>query len=152
MHFYDLRKSASNPVKLVKIGPLWAWQNLWGYGKMILTKFWPWGMPWDLIYDHFCVHVATKVQILIDETFLTWPYGHLQGWFLVFDYWISQEKSNDGDTASGRWTFCKFVDFRLFILYTFEKGKKRQGKRKGKREGIWGCSPSRKSKFSILLA
>ena len=37
-----------------------------------------------------------NLQLLIDEIFLTWPFGHLQDWFLVFYYWISHEKSNDG--------------------------------------------------------
>ena len=31
-------------------------------------------------------------------------------------------KSNDGYTISGGRTFCKFVDFRLFILYIFVFG------------------------------
>ena len=32
---------------LIIFGPLWAWQNLWGYGRKVHAKFWPWGMPWD---------------------------------------------------------------------------------------------------------
>ena len=43
---------------LIKIGALWAWQNLWGYGSMILTKFWPLGSPWDPSYEHFRSHVV----------------------------------------------------------------------------------------------
>ena len=44
----------------IKISPLWAWQNLYGYGGMISTKFWLWGMAWDLSYDHSASHVATQ--------------------------------------------------------------------------------------------
>ena len=102
---------------LVKIGPLWAWQNLRGYGTMVHAKFWRWGMLWDAIYDHLGPMLCAKVQILIDEIFLTWPYGDLQGWFLVFYYWISYEKSESGYTSSGGWTFCEFVDFRLFLSF-----------------------------------
>ena len=40
---------------LIKIGSLWAWKNLRGYGRKLHAKFWPWGTPWDLIYDHFWV-------------------------------------------------------------------------------------------------
>ena len=40
---------------LIQSGPLWAWQNLRGYGRKVHAKFWPWGMPWDRSYDHFCV-------------------------------------------------------------------------------------------------
>ena len=45
---------------LTNFDPPWAWQNLWGYGTMILTKFWHWGLPWDPSYDHFVSHVATQ--------------------------------------------------------------------------------------------
>ena len=59
--------------------------------------------------------LSAKMQILIDEIFLTWPHGHLQGWVLVFHYWISYEKLESGYISSGGWTFCKFVDFQLFL-------------------------------------
>ena len=43
-------------LNLITFEPLWAWQNLWGYGRKVHAKFWPWGMPWDPIYDHLrCV-------------------------------------------------------------------------------------------------
>ena len=42
-------------VNLIKIGFLWAAKNLWGYGRKVHAKFWPWWMPWDPSYDHFCV-------------------------------------------------------------------------------------------------
>ena len=40
---------------LIDFDTLWAWQNLWGYGRKVHAKFWPWGMIWDPSYDHFCV-------------------------------------------------------------------------------------------------
>ena len=40
---------------LIKIGPRWACQNLWGHGRMILVKVGPWGMLYGPSYDHFCV-------------------------------------------------------------------------------------------------
>ena len=46
---------------LVKIGFLWAWKNLWGYGRKVHAKFWPWGMPWDLIYGHLGPMLSAKV-------------------------------------------------------------------------------------------
>ena len=45
---------------LIKIGFLWAWQNLWGYGRKVHAKFWLWGMAWGPSYDHFRTHVATQ--------------------------------------------------------------------------------------------
>ena len=42
-------------LNLIKIGVLWAWKNLWGYGRKVHAKFWPWGTPWDPSYDHFWV-------------------------------------------------------------------------------------------------
>ena len=45
----------SKPSVLIKTGPLWAWQTLWGYGRKVHAKFWLWGMLWDVSYDHFCV-------------------------------------------------------------------------------------------------
>ena len=30
---------------LIEIGVLWAWKNLWGYGRKVHAKFWPWGTP-----------------------------------------------------------------------------------------------------------
>ena len=68
------------------------------------------------LWQFVCPMLRPNVQILFDEIFLTWPYGHLRAWFLVFYYWINYEKSNDGYTSSGGWSFCKFVDFQLFIL------------------------------------
>ena len=56
-----------------------------------------------------------KVQILIVEIFQTRPYGHLQGWFLVFYYWIGHGKSSHGYITSEGWTFCEFADFQLFL-------------------------------------
>ena len=43
----------SKPVILIKIGIIWTWSNLWGYGRKVHAKFWPWGMPWDRSYDYF---------------------------------------------------------------------------------------------------
>ena len=65
-------------IKLINFDLLWAWQNLWGYGKKVHAKFWLWEMPWDPIYDHLGPMLCVKVQILIDEIVLTWPYGLLQ--------------------------------------------------------------------------
>ena len=45
----------------IKIGSLWAWKNLWGYGRKVHAKFWPWGMPWDPIYDHLGPMLCAKV-------------------------------------------------------------------------------------------
>ena len=39
MHFYDSPQKCFKTCNLINIGPLWAWQNLCGYGRMILTKF-----------------------------------------------------------------------------------------------------------------
>ena len=43
------------PINLINFAPLWACQNIWGHGKIILVKIGPWGMHWDTNYDHFCV-------------------------------------------------------------------------------------------------
>ena len=48
-------------INLIKIGSLWAWKNLWGYGRKVHAKFWPWGMLWDPIYDHFGPMLCAKV-------------------------------------------------------------------------------------------
>ena len=45
---------------LILVGPLWAWQNHWGYGREVHAKFWPWVMPWDPSYDNFWTHEATQ--------------------------------------------------------------------------------------------
>ena len=45
----------SKPLILIETGLLWAWQNLWGYSRKVHAKFWPWGIPWDPSYDHFCI-------------------------------------------------------------------------------------------------
>jgi hypothetical protein len=111
------QKAFKKLLNLIQIGSLWAWKNVRGYGRKVHAKFWPWGMPWDQIYDHLGPILFAKVSILIDEILLTWPYGHLQNCFLVFYYWIGYEKSESGYTSSGGWTFCKFVDFRLFFRF-----------------------------------
>ena len=38
--------------KLTKIDPLWAYKKFRGYGRKVHAKFWQWGTPWDVIYDH----------------------------------------------------------------------------------------------------
>ena len=45
----------TKPFIFIKFGALWARQNLWGYGRTVHAKFWPWWMPSDPSYDHFCV-------------------------------------------------------------------------------------------------
>ena len=42
---------------LIKIGVLWVWKNLWGYGRKVHAKFWPWGMPWDRVMTTFGSYV-----------------------------------------------------------------------------------------------
>ena len=32
----------SKTINLIKIGVLWAGKNLWGYGRKVHAKFWPW--------------------------------------------------------------------------------------------------------------
>ena len=54
-----------------------------------------------LMFDYLCTYIHVmfivgamlppRVQILIVEIFITWPYGHLQGWFFAFLLNQSQE-------------------------------------------------------------
>ena len=48
------QKKLSKTVDLIKIGSLWPWKNLWGYGRKVHAEFWPLGTPWDPSYDDFC--------------------------------------------------------------------------------------------------
>ena len=48
-------KNSLKMLNLINFERLWAWQNLWGYGRKVHAKFWPWGTPWDLSYDYFWV-------------------------------------------------------------------------------------------------
>ena len=54
IHFYDPAK-VLKAFDLIKIGVLWVWKNLRGYGSKVHAKFWPWETPWDPSYDHFWV-------------------------------------------------------------------------------------------------
>ena len=65
-------------LNLINFEPLWAWQNLWGYGRKVHGKFWSWGMPWEQIYDHLGAMLSANLQILVDQILLKWPYGNLQ--------------------------------------------------------------------------
>ena len=76
---FMIPKQMLKTIILTNFDPLWAWQNLEGYGRKVHAKFWPWGMPCDLIYDHLGPTLCVKVQILVDENLLKWSYGHLQG-------------------------------------------------------------------------
>ena len=58
---YDPPKNLQELLNLAKIGSLWAWKNLWGYGRKVHAKFWPWGMSWDPIYDHLGPMLSAKV-------------------------------------------------------------------------------------------
>ena len=48
---YDPPKNLQKLFDLIEIGILWAWKNLWGYGRKVHAKFWPWGTLWDPSYD-----------------------------------------------------------------------------------------------------
>ena len=58
--------------------------------------------------------LAPKVQVLINDVLLFQPYGNFLSWFLVFYSWHVYQKSNYGYTSSEGWTYCEFVDYRLF--------------------------------------
>ena len=46
---------------LIKIGVLWVWKNLWGYGSKVHAKFWPWGIPWDRVMTIFVFYVSAQI-------------------------------------------------------------------------------------------
>ena len=48
---YDPLKNLQPLLTLIKNESLWAWKNIWGYGRKVHAKFWPWGTPWDPSYD-----------------------------------------------------------------------------------------------------
>ena len=48
-------------LNLIKIGALWVWKNLWGYGRKVHATFWPWGTPWDPSYFIFVFSVRAQI-------------------------------------------------------------------------------------------
>ena len=48
-------------INLIKIGVLWAWKNLWGYGKIILIKFGAWGRPGTGVMTIFESYVSAQI-------------------------------------------------------------------------------------------
>ena len=48
---YDHPKHFQKLLNLIKIESLWAWKNLWGYGRKVHANFWQWWTPWDPSYD-----------------------------------------------------------------------------------------------------
>ena len=65
----------SKPFILISIGSTWVWKNVWGYGRKVHAKIWPWGMPWDPSYDHFRSHVASQ-----RENPCWWSFPNLPVW------------------------------------------------------------------------
>ena len=68
--------------KLTKIGVLWVWKNLWGYGRKVHAKVWSWGTPWDPSYDHFCVLGQTLKLLILKilmymQVYGPWEVSHL---------------------------------------------------------------------------
>ena len=61
VHFYDPQQKYLKLIILNNFDPLWAWQNLWGYGRKVHAKFWPWGTPWDPIYDHLGLMLSARM-------------------------------------------------------------------------------------------
>ena len=41
-------------------GNLWAWTYVWGCGRTMHAKFWPWKMLWDVLYDQVLVFCRTS--------------------------------------------------------------------------------------------
>ena len=46
---------------LIKIGVLWAWKSLWGYGRKVHAKFWPWGTPGTRVMTIFVFCVSAQI-------------------------------------------------------------------------------------------
>ena len=100
--------------------------------------------PGTRVMTIFVSHVATQ-----RANPYWWNFPNLAVWpspELIFVplYWISHEKSNDGYTSCGGWTFCKFVDFRLFlsswVLEFFKVGKVGMFRKVGKVYRPWEVS------------
>ena len=90
---------------------------------MILTKILgPWGCSGTRVMTIFVSHFAThRADSYWWCFFLTWPYRHLQGWYLVCYYWISHEKSNDGYTSSEGWTFFWICWFSIIHIISWKQ-------------------------------
>ena len=44
-----------------KIGVLWAWKNVWGYGRKVHAKFWPCGPPGTRVMTIFVFYVSAQI-------------------------------------------------------------------------------------------
>ena len=74
----------------------------------------------------FVSHIGTQG---VNSYWWNSPLGRmLQGWFLVFYYCHVHKTANYGYTSSGAWTFCEFVDVRLFIYARLDTGEGNGGR------------------------
>ena len=48
-------------LNLIKIGVVWVWKNLWGYGRKVHAKFWPWGNHWVQVMTIFVFYVSAQI-------------------------------------------------------------------------------------------
>ena len=46
---------------LIKIGVLWKWKNLWGYGRKVHAKFWSWGSRGTRVMTIFVFYVSDQI-------------------------------------------------------------------------------------------
>jgi len=68
---YAPPKNLQPLLNLIKFGSLWAWKNLWGYGRKVHAQFWPWGTPWDPSYDP-PKHLQTLLNLIKIGSIWAW--------------------------------------------------------------------------------
>ena len=82
---------------LIKIGVLWVWKNLWGYGRNVYAKFWPWGTPLGPELLPFFLYVSAQIPNI--EYFEV--YGGLQALGGISSLFSSNLTSNAVRIMSG---------------------------------------------------
>ena len=77
------------------------------------AKFWPWGMPWDAIYDYLGSVLFVKVQTLIDGILPTWPFAisRVDFWFFIIELVMRNPNLDIPDLDDGLFANLLIFDY-----------------------------------------
>ena len=84
-------------LNLIKIGILWAWKIVWGYGRKVHAKFWHGGPPGIRVMTIFVFYVSAQIPNI--EYFEV--YGGVQALGGISSFFSLNFPSNAVRTMSG---------------------------------------------------
>ena len=135
------------------LGPLWTWQNLWGYGRKVHAKFWRWGMLWDPSYHHLwvpCCHPTCKCLLMKCCQLGRMAISMADCWSLISEL-VTRNLTMAIPALEDGLFKNLLILYYLYVLRYLCKGKGREGEGRRGREGHLLRHPLDRLKLIILI-